>query len=65
MFTFDSFSSRLVFSIIILIILLFIIYRFRAGKNSASGSLDLMKERLEKGEISQEDYDEAKRRQGK
>ncbi|WP_106495097.1 hypothetical protein [Lentibacillus sp. Marseille-P4043] len=65
MFTFDSFSSRLVFSIIILIILLFIIYRFRTGKNTEKGSLAMMKERLEKGEISREDYDEAKRRQGK
>lgn len=58
-------NVRLIFSIIVLIALLWILFRFRASKNPTKSSLDILKERLEKGEITEADYEEAKRRQGK
>lgn len=64
MFIIDSFSIRLGISIIIAIVLLWIIFRYRANK-SDENSLEIMKERLEKGEITQEEYDRARKKQGK
>ncbi len=62
---FISYSIRLILTIIIIIILAFILFRFRAKKNTTRTSLDVMKERLEKGEITKEDYQRAKEKQGK
>ncbi|HLR52177.1 MAG TPA: SHOCT domain-containing protein [Candidatus Avamphibacillus sp.] len=58
-------TVRLILSLIVLIVLAYILIKFRANKNSRGDSLDILQERLEKGEITQEDYDEAKRRRGK
>lgn len=57
--------SRIIFSIIVIIVLAYILIKYRASKNPADSSLDILKERLNNGEISAEDYEEAKRRQGK
>jgi len=65
MYILSAFSTRLVISIIIAIVLLWIIFRFKAGKNGEASSLEIMKERLEKGEITQEEFERAKKRQGK
>lgn len=62
---FSGFSIRLVLSAIIVIVLLWIIFRFRKGKHASGSSLEILKERLEKGEISQKEYDQARKRQGK
>jgi len=58
-------TVRLILSLIVLIVLAYILIKFRANQNSRGDSLDILQERLEKGEITQEDYDEAKRRRGK
>ncbi len=58
-------SIRLVITIIVIIVLAFILIRFRANRNSTSSSLDIMKARMERGEITEEDYKRAKERQGK
>lgn len=55
---------RVILSIIVLIILLYILVRFRRGKNPAKDSLDILKERYEKGEITKEEYEEAVKRRG-
>lgn len=54
---------RLVLSVIVAIILLWIILRFRENKNPQKSSLEILKERLENGDITQAEYEEAKRRQ--
>ncbi|MGJ9459508.1 SHOCT domain-containing protein [Oceanobacillus sp. CF4.6] len=58
---------RIVLSIIILIILIVILSKFRSGKfqPNAKDSLTIMKERLERGELTEEEFKEAKRRRGK
>ncbi|MBP1968467.1 putative membrane protein [Virgibacillus natechei] len=58
---------RIILSVIILIIMIVILTRFRAGKSQAPprDSLHVLKKRLEKGEITQEEYDEAKKKRGK
>jgi len=58
-------TVRLILTLIVLIVLAYILIKFRANKNSREDSLDILKERLKKGEITQEDYEEAKRRRGK
>lgn len=52
-------NIRLVFSIIVVITLFLILVRFRVTKGEQRGSLDILKERLEKGEITEEAYLEA------
>ena len=64
MYIFGTLSIRLGISIIIAIVLLWIIFRFRAGKSDGN-SLEIMKKRLEKGEITQKEYDRARKKQGK
>lgn len=64
MYILGTFSIRLGVSIMIAIVLLGIIFRFRAKKSDAD-SLEIMKERLEKGEITRKEYDQARKRQGK
>lgn len=61
-----EFIIRIVFTVVVLIVLAIILLRFREGKSntSARDSLEIMKERYEKGELSKEDYEEAKRRRG-
>ena len=62
-----EFIIRIVLSAVVLIVLVIILIRSKRGKTqvSARDSLEVMKERLEKGEITQEDYDNAKKRRGK
>ena len=58
---------RFVLTIIIFIIIIVILSKFRAEKSQpeTDDSLEIMKKRLERGEITQEDLKEAKRRRGK
>lgn len=54
---------RIGLSIIVAIILIFILILFRAKKNPAKSSLDILKERYTKGEITTEEYEEARKKQ--
>lgn len=56
-------SARMGLTIIVVIILGWILLLFRAKRNPAKTSLDLLKERLEKGEITEEEYEEARKKQ--
>ena len=59
-------SIRLVFGIIVLIVLVWILIRFRAKKNPRPDSLEILRKRMEKGEITEADYEAArKKREGK
>ena len=60
----DNFTIRFIITIIVIIVLTFILIRFRANRNSTKSSLDIMKARMERGEITEEDYKRAKERQG-
>lgn len=62
-----EFIFRIALTIIVLVILIIILVRSFKGKThkNARDSLDIMKERYEKGEITKETYEEAKRRRGK
>ena len=61
----NDLSFRFILMIIVIIVLSYILFKYRATNRSRRDSLDIMKERLDRGEIAQEDYDEAQRRQGK
>ncbi|WP_010651853.1 SHOCT domain-containing protein [Oceanobacillus massiliensis] len=58
---------RIVLSILLLIVLIIILSKFRATKSHARNkdSLTILDERLKRGEITEADYKEAKKRQGK
>jgi len=58
---------RIIISVIILIVLIIILSKFRARKSEPdkADSLAIMKKRLEEGEITEEEFEEAKRRRGK
>ena len=56
-------SIRIGITIIVLIVILWILLNFRIKKNPAKTSLELLKERMEKGEITKEEYEAARRRQ--
>jgi len=56
-------SIRIGLTIIVLIVILWILLKFRTKKNPAKTSLDLLKERMEKGEITKEEYEAARRKQ--
>lgn len=58
-------SVRLFLTIVVVVILIYTFIKFRAYQNNGGSSIDLMKQRFEKGEITKEAYEEAKRRQGK
>lgn len=57
--------TRVVLSIVVAIVLIWILIKFNAKSNPSESSLDRLKKRCEKGEITKEDYEEAKRKQGK
>ncbi|HLR61005.1 MAG TPA: SHOCT domain-containing protein [Lentibacillus sp.] len=57
---------RLGLTVIILVMIVIILYRFNAGKSDRrQSSLEIMKERYEKGEITEEEYEKARKKQGK
>lgn len=62
-----EFIFRIALTIIVLVVLVIILIRSLKGKTykNARDSLDIMRERYEKGEITKEAYEEAKRRRGK
>lgn len=57
--------TRIVLGIVVAIVLIWILIRFNSRRNPSESSLDVLKGRFERGEITEEDYEEAKRRQGK
>lgn len=57
-------SIRVVLTIAIVIIIWWIVIRSRA-KNNADNSLTILKQRMEKGEISKEEYEQARKMQQK
>lgn len=54
---------RLLLTIIVSIALLWILLRFREKKNPSKSSLNILKERMKNGDITQAEYEEAKKRQ--
>lgn len=56
---------RLLLTVIVIIGLAIIIFKYRATKNPTENSMDILKKRLERGEITEQDYEKAKQRQGK
>lgn len=63
--TFLDNPLRFVITVVVTLVILWILIRFRRTKERDVGSLDILKERMEKGEITEKEYEEAKRRQGK
>lgn len=63
----DVLTIRIILSFILLVVIIVILTRFRAGnsRTEARDSLAIMKERLDRGEITEEEYEEAKRKRGK
>lgn len=64
-FIFLNGPIRIVLGVVVLTVLIVILTRFNRRKHPSKSSLDILEERLERGEISQAEYDEAKQRQGK
>ncbi len=57
---------RLVLGVIVLIVLVWILIRFRAKKNPKPDSLEILRERMERGEITEAEYEAAReKREGK
>ncbi|WP_237049258.1 SHOCT domain-containing protein [Lentibacillus amyloliquefaciens] len=57
---------RLGLGIVIVVMIAIILYRFNAGKGTRRRtSLEIMKERYEKGEITEKEYEKARKKQGK
>lgn len=56
-------SVRIIITIIISAIILWILFRYRVSKRMQKGSLAILKERRDRGEISEEAYEAAKRQQ--
>ncbi|WHX25283.1 SHOCT domain-containing protein [Virgibacillus halodenitrificans] len=56
---------RLILGILLLLIILYIVKRFKGDKQRRPDSLEIIKEKLAKGEITQEEYEEARKRRGK
>ena len=63
--TFLDNPLRFVITVVVTLVILWILIRFRRTKERDVGSLDILKERMEKGEITEKEYEKAKRRQGK
>jgi putative membrane protein len=62
---FEANIVRVILSAIVLIVLIVIVIRFRAGKQPDKDSIEMLKERYEKGEITEEEYEDARKRRGK
>lgn len=60
---FSSGIVRLILTVIVLIVIFIIVLRSRKSRSTSPNSLDLMKERLERGEITEEEFESARRRQ--
>src|SRR5699024_10134579 len=58
------FFIRVVLGLVVAIGLLIILVRFRNGKGSAKDSLTILREKLQRGEISEEDYKRARKNAG-
>ncbi|GAA0420174.1 hypothetical protein GCM10008934_08600 [Virgibacillus salarius] len=58
-------TIRFWLSIGLVLIIIVIIIRFRAKNNLKSDSLELLERRYQRGEISQEVYERARKRRGK
>lgn len=57
-------TIRLIITIIVVIVLLVILIRFRSRDDSnKSSSLEVLKERRDRGEMTNEQYEEAKKQQ--
>lgn len=57
---------RLGLALVVLVMIVIILYRFNAGKNNRrQSSLEIMKKRYEKGEITEEEFEKARKKQGK
>lgn len=56
---------RFILTIVILIVLVWIIIKFRANKNPQPSSAEILRERMKKGEITEKEYEDALARQGK
>jgi len=54
---------RIGISIVVLLVILIILLKFREKSNPAKSSLELLKDRLEKGEITKEEYEAARKKQ--
>lgn len=50
-------------TVIVAIVLLWIILRYREKKNPQKSSLDILEERFEKGDITEAEYKAAKKKQ--
>lgn len=59
----SSGTVRLILTVIVIVVLFVILFRFRRSRRAPQDSLDFMKERLEKGEITEEEFEAARRRQ--
>ncbi len=55
---------RVIISIIVIIVLFTILIRFRSSKNPPKTSLDILQERRNRGEITEKQYEEARKQQG-
>ncbi len=62
---FEANIVRVILSAIVLNVLIVIVIRFRAGKQPDKDSIEMLKERYEKGEITEEEYEDARKRRGK
>lgn len=63
MFDFGEYAGGFGLAMIAIIILFWLILLSRAKRNPPKGSLDLLKEKLDKGELTQEEYEAARKKQ--
>lgn len=63
MFVVTENTARMGLTAIVIIMLVWILLLFRAKRNPGKTSLDLLKERMEKGEITEEEYEAARKKQ--
>lgn len=65
MLDFGKYTGELGLAMIAIIIIFWLLLLSRAKKNPPKGSLDLLKDKLEKGELTEEEYEAARRKQMK
>lgn len=58
-------TIRIILAIVVVVLLLYIVVRSRRNQKVPLTSLEIMKERYERGEITKETYERAKQQQGK